>query len=49
MPSLFTVLSSFSESLALEGKVSDETKFMFLNNVLFMVRPTPINLNPLEL
>ena len=38
---MFTVLLSFSESLA--------TKCMSLNNKPCMVRPTLINLNPVEL
>ena len=38
---MFIVLLSFSESLA--------TKCLFLNDESCMVRPTPIDLNPVDL
>ena len=44
MFSLFTVLSSFSESL-----VRNQTKYLFLNDEPFMVRPILIDINPVEL
>ena len=40
MLSLFIVLLSLSVSLA--------TKCLFLNDELFMVRPTPIDMNPVD-
>ena len=49
MFSLFIVLSNFGESLALEAKVCDQTKCLFLNNELFVVRPTLIYMNPAEI
>ena len=48
MFSLFFALLSFSESLAHRAKVSDQTKFLFLNDVPCMVRPTLIDLNPVD-
>ena len=44
MFSLFTVLSSFSISLA-----HDQTKCLFLNDKPYIVRPTLIDMNPNEL
>ena len=44
MFSLFIVLLSFSESLA-----CDRTKCLFLNDEPCMVRPTLIDMNPIEL
>ena len=44
MKEVFTVLLSFSESL-----VCDQTKCLFLNDEPCMVRPTLIDLNPVEL
>ena len=44
MFSLFTVLSSFSISLA-----HDRTKCLFLNDKPYIVRPTLIDMNPNEL
>ena len=44
MFNLFVVLLRFNESLA-----SDETKCLFLNDELCMVRPTTIYMNPVEL
>ena len=49
MFNLFVVLSSFSSSLVRVAKVSDQTKFLFLNGEPCMVRPTLIDLNPVEL
>ena len=49
MFSLFIVLLSFSESLAYVAKVSYRTKCHFLNDELCMVRPTLIDINPVEL
>ena len=49
MLSLFIVLLSFSESLARQGKVSHQTKCIFLNDELCMVRPTIIDMNHVEL
>ena len=43
------VLLSFSESLAHIAKVSDQTKCLSLNDEPCMVRPTFIDLNPVEL
>ena len=48
MFSLFFALLSFSESLARRAKVSDQTKFLFLNDVPCMVKPTLIDLNPVD-
>ena len=48
MFNLFAVLSSFSSSLVRVAKVSDQTKFLFLNGEPYMVRPTLIDLNPVE-
>ena len=45
----FIVLLSFSESLARVAKVSNRIKCLSLNNEPCMVRPTLIDLNPLEL
>ena len=44
MFSRFIVLWSFSSSL-----IRDQTKFLFLNDEPCLVRPTLINLNPVEL
>ena len=49
MFNLFAVLSGFSSSLVRVAKVSDQTKFLFLNGEPCMVRPTLIDLNPVEL
>ena len=49
MFSLFTVLLSFSESLARKAKVSDRTKFLFLSDEPCMVRPNLIDMNSVEL
>ena len=49
MFSLFIVLLSFSESFARVAKVSDQTKCLFSNDEPYMVRPTPIDMNPVEL
>ena len=46
---LFVVLLSFSNSLARETNVSGPTKCLFLNDEPRMVRPTLIDLNPVEL
>ena len=46
---LFVVLLSFSNSLAREANVSGPTKCLFLNDEPRMVRPTLIDLNPVEL
>ena len=46
---MFIVLLSFSSSLARIAKVSDQTKFVFFNDESCMVRPTLIELNPVEL
>ena len=46
---VFTVLLSFSEYLARVAKVSEQTKFLSLNDDPSMIKPTPINLNPAEL
>ena len=43
------VLLFFSESLARVSKVSDRTKYLLLNDEPCMVRPTFIDLNPVEL
>ena len=48
MFSLFFVLLSFRESLARKAKVSDQTKSLFLNDVPCIVRPTLIDLNPVD-
>ena len=48
MFSLFIVLVSFSISLACEDKVSEPTKKM-MNDESCMARPTPVNMNPVEL
>ena len=45
----FIVLLSFSKSLASVAKVSDRTKCVPLNVEPRMVRPTLIDLNPVEL
>ena len=45
----FTVLLSFSSSLARIAKVSDQTKCLSLNDEPYMVRPTLIDLNLVEL
>ena len=49
MLSLFIVLLSFSSSLARVAKVFDRTKCLFLNDEPCMIRPTLIDLNPVEL
>ena len=46
---LFIVSLGFSSSLAREAKVFDQTKCLFLNDELCIVRPTLINMNPVEL
>ena len=46
---VFIVLLSFSHSLAHIAKVSDQRKCLSLNGEPCMVRPTLINLNPVEL
>ena len=43
------ILLSFSESLAHVDNVSDQTKLLSLNNKPCTVRPTLIDLNPVEL
>ena len=45
---MFIVLLSFSSSLARVAKASDRTKCLSLNEDLSMVRPTLIDLNPVE-
>ena len=40
---------SFSTSLAREAKVCDGTKCLSLNDETYMVRPTLIDFNPVEL
>ena len=49
MFTLFILLLSFSEFLAREANVSDQTKCLLLNDEPRMVRPTLINMNPVEL
>ena len=49
MFSLFIVLLSFSSSLARVAKIADRTKCLFLSDELCIVRPTLIDLNPVEL
>ena len=49
MLNLFIVLLSFSSSLARVAKVFDQTKCLFLNDEPCMIRPTLIDLNPVEL
>ena len=46
---VFIVLLSFSETLPCIAKVPDRTKSMFLNDEPYMVRPTLVDLNPVEL
>ena len=46
---VFVVLLSFSSSLARVAKVSDQIKCLFLNDGPCMVRPTLIDMNPVEL
>ena len=46
---MFIVLLSFSSSLARIAKVSDQTKFLSLNDEPCMVTPTLIDLNPVDL
>ena len=41
---VFIILLSLSESLAI-----DRTKCLFLNHELYMVRPTLIDMNPVQL
>ena len=45
----FVVLLSFSQSLACIAKVSNRTKYLVLNDVTYLVRPTLIDMNPVEL
>ena len=45
---VFIVLLSLSSSLARVAKVSDRTKCLLLNHDLYMVRPTLIDLKPVE-
>ena len=49
MFSLFIALLIFSESLAGKAMVSDRTVCLFLNDEPCMVRPTRIDMNPVEL
>ena len=49
MFSLFIAWLSISESLARVAKVSDQTKCLVLNDESCMVRPTLIDMNPVEL
>ena len=46
---VFIVLLSFSESLARVAKVSDRTKCLSSNDEPCIVRPSLIDLNPVEL
>ena len=46
---MFIVLLSFSNSLACVAKISDQTKCVSSNDELYMIRPTFIDLNPVEL
>ena len=46
---VFIVLLSFSSSLARVAKISDRTKCVPLNDEPYMVIPTLIDLNPVEL
>ena len=46
MFSMFVLLLSFSKSLAREAKVTGRKKCLFLNNELFIVRPTLTDMNP---
>ena len=46
---VFIVSLNLSESLARVAKVSDQTKCLFLNDEPCMVRPSLINMNPVEL
>ena len=46
---MFFILLSFSSSLARVAKVSDWKKCVSLNDEPHMVRPTLIDLNPVEL
>ena len=45
---MFIVSLSFSESLARAGKVSDRATYVSLNDKPSMIRPTLIDLNPVE-
>ena len=49
MLNLFIALLDFSSSLARVAEVSDLTKCLFLNNEPCIVRPTLIDINPVEL
>ena len=49
MFSLFIELLRFSSSLAHIGQVTERTKFLFLNNEPYVVRPTLIHFNHVEL
>ena len=46
---VFIVLLSFSQSLERVTKVSDRAKCSSLNDEPYMIRPTFIDLNPMEL
>ena len=46
---VFIVLLSFSSSLARVAKVSNQTKCLSLNGEPCIVRPTLVDLNPVEL
>ena len=49
MFSLFIILLSFSEYLSCKAKVSHQKKCLLLNDEPCMVRPTIIDMNPVEL
>ena len=46
---VFIVFLSFSGSLAREAKVTDQTKCPFLNDEPCMIRPSLIDMSPVEL
>ena len=46
---MFIVLLSFSSSLTCVAKVSDRIKYLSLNDEPCMIRPTLIDLNPVEI
>ena len=46
---VFIVLLTFSSSRAREAKFTDQTKCVSLNNGPCMVKPIPIDLNPIKL
>ena len=46
---VFMVLLSFSSSLAHVAKFFDYIKCLSLNNEPYMIRPTLVDLNPVEL